>query len=123
MDYELKLHLGGILLTRAMAGPNPFHNAVTPSTAIVFRAQSRNPEYVPVGADCIRDLSTYQRMSAILCCQELCFKRTSGGMAIDHIATPADPPAIMIAPRFRSDGEAPAGVKSFLTTSYAAKYL
>jgi hypothetical protein len=32
---------------RAMAGPNPFHSAVTPSAAMSFRAQSRKPEYVP----------------------------------------------------------------------------
>ena len=44
-------------------------------------------------------------------------------MAIDHIATPAVPPAMMIAPRLRSDGDWPAGVKSFFVTSYAAKYL
>jgi hypothetical protein len=43
---------------RAMAGPNPFHSALTPSTAIVFRAQSTIPEYVPVGADCNLDFRT-----------------------------------------------------------------
>lgn len=32
------------LLTLAIAGPNPFHNARTPSCAIVLRAQSNNPE-------------------------------------------------------------------------------
>lgn len=47
----------------------------------------------------------------------------SGGIAKDHIATPAVPPAIMIAPRFNSEGEEPAGVRAFLVTSYAAKYL
>jgi len=45
-------------LTRAMAGPNPFHRAFTPSTAIVFRAQSKIPAYVPVGADCNLDFRT-----------------------------------------------------------------
>ena len=43
----------------AIAGPKPFHNAPTPSAAIVLRAQSKIPEYVPAGAVCIRDLSTY----------------------------------------------------------------
>lgn len=37
--------------TLAIAGPNPFQRAATPSAAIVLRAQSRNPEYVPDGAD------------------------------------------------------------------------
>jgi hypothetical protein len=45
-------------LTRAMAGPNPLHSAFTPSAAIVFRAQSMIPEYVPVGADCNLDFRT-----------------------------------------------------------------
>ena len=45
--------------TLAIAGPKPFHNAATPSCAIVLRAQSKIPLYVPVGADCIRDFSTY----------------------------------------------------------------
>jgi len=49
-----KLTLAGKAL--AMAGPNPFQSAVTPSAAINFRAQSRKPEYVPWGADCSRDL-------------------------------------------------------------------
>lgn len=44
--------------TRAIAGPNPFHSAFTPSVAIVFRAQSMIPEYVPVGADCNLDFKT-----------------------------------------------------------------
>ena len=66
---------------------------------MVFLAQSKNPEYVPVGADCMRDLST------------------SGGIAMLHIATPAVPPAMMIAPRFRSDEDAPAGVSAFLVSS------
>lgn len=48
---------------------------------------------------------------------------TSGGMAILHMATPAVPPAIMIAPRLSWEGSDPAGVKAFLATSYAAKYL
>ena len=50
-------------------------------------------------------------------------QRTSGGIANAHIATPAVPPAKMTAPRFRSAGEEPAGVKDFFVTSYAAKYL
>ncbi len=49
--------------------------------------------------------------------------QTSGGIAIDHIATPAVPPAMMIALRLRSEGDCPAGVSSFFVTSYAAKYL
>jgi hypothetical protein len=32
------------LHTRPIAGPKPFHRALTPSAAIVFLAQSRNPE-------------------------------------------------------------------------------
>jgi hypothetical protein len=44
--------------TLAIAGPKPFHNALTPSWAIVFRVQSTNPLYVPEGADCKRDLIT-----------------------------------------------------------------
>lgn len=40
-----------------------------------------------------------------------------------HMATPAVPPANMTAPRFKSAGDAPAGVKNFFVTSYAAKYL
>ena len=42
---EDKLTLAGKAL--AIAGPNPFQSAVTPSAAINFRAQSRKPEYVP----------------------------------------------------------------------------
>ena len=44
-------------------------------------------------------------------------------MASDHMATPAVPPAMIIAPKLSSDGEAPAGVRAFLVISYAAKYL
>lgn len=44
--------------TRAIAGPNPFHRAPAPSAAMVFLKQSMIPEYVPVGADCSRDLMT-----------------------------------------------------------------
>jgi hypothetical protein len=44
-------------------------------------------------------------------------------MATAHMATPAVPPAMMIAPRFNSVGDAPGGVKAFFVTSYAAKYL
>jgi hypothetical protein len=51
----------------------------------------------------------------------LIWGRTSGGIAIDHIATPAVPPANMIAPRLRSPDDEPAGVKAVLVTSYAAK--
>lgn len=47
--------------TRAIAGPKPRHNAATPSCAIVFRAQSMSPEYVPVGADCNLDFNTCAR--------------------------------------------------------------
>lgn len=50
-------------------------------------------------------------------------KRTSGGMAIAHMATPAVPPATMMAPRLSCDGDEPAGVRNFFVTSYAAKYL
>lgn len=110
-------------LTRAIAGPRPLHRARTPSCAIVFRAQSMNPEYVPVGADWIRDLRT-----CITSCQhqkapEQQKSLTSGGIAIDHIAMPAMPPATMTAPRFRSDGDDPTGVNARFVTSYAAKYL
>ena len=48
-------------------------------------------------------------------------KHTSGGMAKAHMATPAVPPARIIAPKLSSDGEDPAGVRAFLVTSYAAK--
>jgi hypothetical protein len=44
-------------------------------------------------------------------------------MANAHMATPAVPPANMIAPRFKSAGDEPAGVNAFLVTSYVAKYL
>jgi hypothetical protein len=98
-------HTGRDARTRSMAGPKPFQSAPTPSAAMVLRAQSAKPLYVPVGADCRRDLST------------------SGGIAIAHIATPAMPPAKMTAPRLRSAGDAPAGVTARLVTSYAAKYL
>lgn len=46
------------ILTRAMAGPKPFQSAAAPSAAMVLRAQSMKPEYVPEGADCILDLIT-----------------------------------------------------------------
>ena len=39
------------------------------------------------------------------------------------MATPAVPPARIIAPRLSSEGDAPAGVRAFFVTSYAAKYL
>ena len=44
-EMERSLTLAGKAL--AIAGPNPFQRAVTPSAAINFRAQSRKPEYVP----------------------------------------------------------------------------
>jgi hypothetical protein len=47
-----------MLVTLAIAGPKPFHKAPKPSAAIVFRAQSSRPEYVPVGALCKRDFRT-----------------------------------------------------------------
>ena len=50
-------------------------------------------------------------------------KPTSGGIARAHMAIPAVPPARMIAPRLSSEGDAPAGVRAFFVTSYAAKYL
>lgn len=39
------------------------------------------------------------------------------------MATPAVPPARIIAERLSSEGDAPAGVRAFFVTSYAAKYL
>lgn len=36
-----------------------------PSRAIVLRAQSSRPEYVPVGADCILDLRTYSSLEPL----------------------------------------------------------
>ena len=50
-------------------------------------------------------------------------KPTSGGIARAHMAIPAVPPARIIAPRLSSEGDAPAGVRAFFVTSYAAKYL
>lgn len=110
-------------LTRAIAGPRPLHRARTPSCAIVFRAQSMNPEYVPVGADWIRDLRTCMTSCQHQGAPEQHKALTSGGIAIDHIAMPAMPPATMTAPRFRSDGDDPTGVNARFVTSYAAKYL
>lgn len=49
-----------------MAGPKPFHSALTPSWAIVLRTQSSMPEYVPVGADWILDFITYRDCSVSL---------------------------------------------------------
>ena len=106
------------LLTLAMAGPSPFHSAPTPSAAIVFRTQSAKPEYVPVGADCILDLMTYKHGWFINHSDAhggQGGERTSGGIAIDHIATPAMPPAKMTAPRLRSLD--PAGVSMPFTIS------
>lgn len=107
-------------LTLAIAGPKPFQRAARPSWATVFRRQSKKPEYVPEGADCSLDLST--------CCNRSVsrdststIERTSGGIAKDHIATPAVPPASMIAPRLSSDTDDSVGVNAFLVTSYAAK--
>jgi hypothetical protein len=42
---------------------------------------------------------------------------TSGGIANDHMATPARPPERMIAPTLRSEGDDPTGVSAFFTTS------
>ena len=39
------------------------------------------------------------------------------------MAIPAVPPARIIALRLSSEGDAPAGVRAFFVTSYAAKYL
>lgn len=39
------------------------------------------------------------------------------------MATPAVPPARMMALRFKSAGEDPSGVNDFFVTSYATKYL
>lgn len=49
------------LRTLAIAGPKPFHSAATPSAAMVLRMQSKKPEYVPVGAVCMRDLMVWDR--------------------------------------------------------------
>lgn len=62
VQTRLRLTLAG--KARAMAGPNPFHSAVTPSAAINFLAQSKNPEYVPDGADCNLDLIVCKTRSA-----------------------------------------------------------
>ena len=104
------------MLTLSMAGPKPFQRARTPSAAIVLRAQSRSPLYVPVGADWILDLSTYSKISAGKQDNKNA-QHTSGGMAKAHMATPAVPPATMMAPRLSSEGEAPAGVKALFVTS------
>jgi hypothetical protein len=108
--------------TRAIAGPKPFHSAPTPSAAMVFRAQSKKLEYVPVGADCNLDFKTFIQDKNLLACAAT-RERTSGGIAIAHMATPAVPPATMTAPIFKSAGEEPAGVRSFFVASYVAKYL
>ena len=42
-------------------------------------------------------------------------------MAILHMQTPAIPPAKITAPKFRSEGDEPAGVRAFFVTSYPAK--
>jgi hypothetical protein len=44
--------------TRAIAGPKPLNRALVPSCATVFLAQSKKPEYVRCGADCMRDFIT-----------------------------------------------------------------
>lgn len=44
-------------------------------------------------------------------------KRTSGGIASVHMATPAEPPAIMTALSDSAAGSCPAGVSAFLTIS------
>lgn len=46
-----------------------------------------------------------------------CCILTSGGIAIAHMATPAVPPANMIALKLSSEGDDPAGVSAFLVTS------
>lgn len=53
---------------RAMAGPKPFHSAVTPSAAISLRAQSTKPVYVPEGADCNLDLIVWASLVSISVC-------------------------------------------------------
>jgi hypothetical protein len=101
-----------------MAGPNPFHKAPTPSAAMVFRAQSRKPEYIPVGADCSLDLMTWIAECLLECCYGYSDdSRTSGGMAKAHITTPAVPPAKTTAPKFKSPGEDPVGIKAFFVIS------
>ena len=44
--------------TLPIAGQNPFNSARAPSAAMVFRAQSIKPWYIPSGAVCILDLIT-----------------------------------------------------------------
>lgn len=110
--------------TLAIAGPKPFHKALTPSCAIVLRTQSMNPEYVPWGADWSRDLITCTPNLVSLEAEgDEAKVRTSGGIAIAHIATPAVPPAKMTVPRLSLDGSEPAGVRARFVSSYAAKYL
>lgn len=85
---------------------------------MVFRAQSIKPLYIPSGAVCILDLSTYgfNELSEYTP-GEVATKRTSAGMAYAHIPTPAIPPANTIAPRFSWEGSCPAGVKDFFVIS------
>ena len=94
-----------LLLTLAIAGANPLNNALGPSALTVLTAQSIKPLYVPSGDPCRRDLIT------------------SGGIANVHIVTPARPPASVTAERLSAPGSWPAGVRRFLTYSYATKYL
>ena len=79
------------------------------------------PEYVPVGADCNLDFRTYHRANKsardIENWQASWAKLTSGGIAIDHMATPAIPPARITRPILRSDDDALAGVSAFFVTS------
>jgi hypothetical protein len=100
-----------------MAGPNPFHSAFTPSTAMVFRAQSMIPEYVPVGADCNLDLRTWSTDRSALGLPKTRMMLTSGGMAMDHMATPAVPPARITWPMLRSEDDELAGASAFFVTS------
>lgn len=92
-------------LTLAIAGANPLNRALGPSARTVLTAQSMKPLYVPSGDPCRRDLIT------------------SGGIANVHIVTPANPPASVTAESESWPGSCPAGVRRFLTYSYATKYL
>lgn len=92
-----------------------------------FLAQSKKPEYVPCGALCSLDL--------IVCYQLICpsckksSELTSGGMAMAHMPTPADPPARITAPMLNGGagaasplGSRPGEGESLrLMSSYVAK--
>jgi hypothetical protein len=91
------------------------------------------PVYVPCGADWRRDLMVYNSASHQLGDHSLkawkVTRRTSGGIASAHIATPAEPPANMTAGRERGGagagspfGKVPGVPESFfLRVSYVAK--